>query len=224
MQVYSDKEIYSKASSFRLDEILSIERFNRYLAWAGNDRPNAFQLYALNTQLSESLYTSLQMLEIALRNRIHVVMSEKFSEYWFDEQTIMTTAYQQKRIKNAKKELSIEGKPLSPSGVIAKLMLGFWTTLLNRDHVNLWHQCLYQIAESKKRKHLAHPLAQIRLLRNRIAHHEPILHWDLPAHHQKILTTPKILSNAAFEWRTHHCRFEAVWGARPVMHISNSLS
>jgi len=38
-----------------LEEALSLERFGRYLAWAGGDRARALDLYALNTRLSEAL-------------------------------------------------------------------------------------------------------------------------------------------------------------------------
>ncbi len=53
-----------------LEEALSPERFSRYVTWARGDRTRALGLYALNMRLSESLYTPMQMLEVALRNRI----------------------------------------------------------------------------------------------------------------------------------------------------------
>jgi hypothetical protein len=57
-----------------LEKAISL-RFGRYSAWAAGDKQRAITLYTLNTQLSESLYTPLQMLEVALRNRIHAVLS-----------------------------------------------------------------------------------------------------------------------------------------------------
>lgn len=53
------------------EQALSLERFGRYLDWAAGDGMRAIELYTLNTRISESLYTPLQMLEVALRNRIH---------------------------------------------------------------------------------------------------------------------------------------------------------
>ena len=58
-----------------MEAALSLERFARYVAWAGGDRQRALDLYTLNTQLSEALYTPLQVLELALRNRVHAVLS-----------------------------------------------------------------------------------------------------------------------------------------------------
>jgi hypothetical protein len=63
-----------------LEEALSFERFSRYLEWANGDRHRAIQLYTLNTQLSESFYLPLQMLEVTLRNRIHHVMTDMHRE------------------------------------------------------------------------------------------------------------------------------------------------
>ncbi len=41
---------------------LSLERFTRYFEWAEGDRLRVLEPYALNTQLSEALYTPLQIL------------------------------------------------------------------------------------------------------------------------------------------------------------------
>ncbi len=64
-QDYPDADAYPG-----FEDTLSVERFDKYLGWAGGDRNTAIGLYTLNTQLSESLYTSLHMFEVALRNRI----------------------------------------------------------------------------------------------------------------------------------------------------------
>ena len=52
----------------------------------------------------------------------------------------------------------------------------------------LWRASLNAIAATPaggrlSRKQLSRRLTPIRLLRNRVAHHEPILHWDLRKHH-----------------------------------------
>ncbi len=82
------------AASMRFDGIesaLSPQRFGRYLEWAGGDRDRALSLYGLNTSLSESLYTPLQMLEVTLRNRINSVLIEAKGDNWFYSGTIMVS-------------------------------------------------------------------------------------------------------------------------------------
>ena len=53
-----------------MEQALSLERFGRYLDWAAGDRARAIELYTLNTQISESLYTPLQMLEALLPRQL----------------------------------------------------------------------------------------------------------------------------------------------------------
>ena len=66
-----------------VEAALSLERFARYVAWAGGDRHRAVELYTLNTRVSEALDVPLQALEVALRNRIHAVMTEASGAGWF---------------------------------------------------------------------------------------------------------------------------------------------
>ena len=61
-----------------------------------------------------------------------------------------------------------------------------------RDYEELWRATLSRIAcredgKVLRRKDLSGPLTPIRLLRNRIAHHEPILKWNLGKHYTNIL-------------------------------------
>ena len=175
-----------------LEEAFSLERFGRYLTWAGGDRARALELYALNTRLSEALYTPLQMLEAALRNRIHGVMSTRRHPRWFEERGLLTAAIQQAQVAGAVADLVHERKEPTPSGVVAALTFSFWTAMLGAPYEDFWQTDLHRIARREdgiglRRKDLARPLTQIRLLRNRVAHHEPILSWDLPRHHGAML-------------------------------------
>jgi len=79
----------------------------------------------------------------------------------------------------------------------------------------LWRKTLNRIAETEDGKRLARksfsrPMTQIRLLRNRTAHHEPILHWNLAKHHRNIVQLAGWLSPAVSRWVAMMDRFEAV--------------
>lgn len=192
---------------------LSLERFGRYLAWAAGDRGRAIALYSLNTRLSESLYTSLQTLEVALRNRIHIVLAEAKGETWFATDVgLVTGPYQCEQVVQAMEELTKAGKPMTGGGVVAGLTFSFWTTMFNKDYETLWQQTLHRIADpgapkGLKRKSFSGPLTRIRILRNRIAHHEPILAWDLRKHHAQMLELIEWLSPPAAAWCRENDRF-----------------
>lgn len=198
-----------------LEEALSLERFGRYLAWAGGDHARALELYGLNTRLSEALYTPLQMLEVALRNRIHAVLSVSLWPRWFEAPGFLAVPHQNEQVVEALADLTRDGKEPTPGRVVAALTFSFWTTMLGTHYENLWQTDLHRIGRREdgkglRRKDFSGTLTPIRLLRNRIAHHEPILTWDLPKHHDAMLRITGWLSPAAAAWCRTLDRFDQV--------------
>src|SRR5437868_7500825 len=128
------------------EQALSIERFGRYVAWAGGDRERAIALYTLNTQLSECLYTPLQMLEVALRNRIHAVLTAAANEQWLDLPEYQKGSRQTEQLAKAKEDLAGDGKVTSPSQIVAALTFGYWTSFLGHEYEDTWQQTLRHIA------------------------------------------------------------------------------
>ena len=205
-----------------LEAALSLERFARYLEWAGGERARAVELYALNTAISEALYTPMQMLEVALRNRIHAVMSEARHDRWFEDEGLLRVEHQKHQLAKALQEVSDHRRSPTAGRIVAALTFSFWTSMLAPGYENLWQTRLNRIARREdgkglRRKDLATPLAPIRTLRNRVAHHEPILQWDLPKHYGNILRVTRWLSPAAADWCEQHSRFLAVYPPRGIV-------
>ena len=205
-----------------LESALSLERFGRYLAWAGGDRGRAIELYTLNTQVSEALYTPLQMLEVALRNRIHAVMSEARHEGWFHDRGLLLGEWQPFQLTKAVEDIEKEKKDATPGRIVAALTFSFWTSMFGKDYETMWQTTLNRIGrrpdgKGLKRKDFSGPLTPIRALRNRIAHHEPVIAWNLPKHHAKILELTAWLSPPAADWCRAHSRFEQVYPAERLV-------
>lgn len=199
-----------------LEAVLSTERFARYVAWAGGDRGRAAELYALNTALSEALYTPLQMLEVTLRNRFHAALGEDHGPLWFDAPGLLVVPHQLEQLAKAKGMLAAQGKAAEPGRVVAALTFGFWTALLNKEYEELWRATLHRApdpaARDDKGKALVRnsftrPLTPLRELRNRVAHHEPIVPWNLRKHHAAIVQVTGWLSPAAAAWTRGRSRF-----------------
>lgn len=199
---------------------VSQDRFGRYLNWADGDHEWAAIIYTLNTQLSEALYLPLQMLEIALRNRIHTVASSLLvgdpKLIWFDRPEFHRGSRQSEQIVRARHDVIKAGKIASPSQIIAATTFGYWTTFFGPEYEDLWQIGLHRVARTisgrgLKRKELSRPLFLLRKLRNRIAHHEPIIHWNLGHHHDKILKLIGYLSPIAAQWANQHSRFREVY-------------
>jgi Abi-like protein len=199
-----------------LEDTLSTDRFSTYLGWAGGDRNRAIDLYTLNAGLCECLYTPLHMLEVALRNRIHQIMAAACGHAWYDLEAHQANPVQVGMLTKARQDLQEARKPETPSRMVAALTFGFWTAMLGKEYEELWQITLKDIARREDGKGLARkafskPLTLIRILRNRIAHHEPILSWNLPKHYEAILQLTAWLSPVAAQWCRDCSRFSAVY-------------
>lgn len=167
---------YSTVSLGELRRTLSADRVAPYQAVVGGDLGPAIRLYEQNTLLAESLYGVLQGLEVALRNVIHAQLAAGYGQpEWYD--ALKLEPEQVAMLRKAKDILMREGKPLDAGRVVAELSFGFWTGLMGTKYSNLWRNHLVKIFPRRpvQRVEVQTRLNSIRKLRNRVAHHEPIL-------------------------------------------------
>lgn len=213
MTVNEDR-VSPEAPLLSFEDALSTERFNAYVESVQGDRERALALYALNSQVSAALYIPLQVLEVTLRNRFHHQLSEAYGECWYDRHGVITNLFQRQQISEAQLELVREKRPLEPGRIVAGLTFGFWTSCLSGQYdESLWRKgglakAFFAGGEKPKRSKVNGLLNPIRKLRNRIAHHEPILYWDLPKHYRNMITLTEWLVPAAAEWCEAQSSFE----------------
>jgi hypothetical protein len=167
------------------------------------------------------------MLEVALRNRVHTVMGEKHGPDWIVQEALLLGDHQPGQVREAVKGLLDDGKDATPNRIVAALTLGFWTAVVGRVYENAWQQGLHRVARREDgrgfaRKDLAAPLMRIRNLRNRIAHHEPIIYSDLHKTHEQMLQLITWLSPPAAEWCRTHGRFPRVCPAGLHLEIKDA--
>ena len=178
-----------------IEAILHTERIDAYRQ-DGADSQLTLARYMLNMALSESLYPMLQFAEIALRNAVHRELTARCgSDAWYDSPRARLTPWQQDKVAEAKTTLHRNRKPLTPGRIIAELTFGFWTGFFNNAHARTGigsflskNAFPYAPATEQYQTKLDKRWLEIRDLRNRVFHHERILHWrDLDARHQAIL-------------------------------------
>ncbi len=201
-------------------QILSEDRIQTYLDICEGDCAKAIYLYELNTAVSEALYAPIQLLEITLRNSFHRVLSEAFGECWYDIPGVLTDIFQIRKVFDAKIDLVKYRKPITPGRVVSSLTFGFWTSLLGAgSHDRLWvphlHKAFKNSSPAPTIKAVNKVLTPLRTLRNRVAHHEPVLHWNLAKHHNQMIEVTRWLSTDAAEWLKRQSRFAAVHGPGP---------
>lgn len=178
----------------QIEAILAAERLDAYRRDAV---PPAIALarYLWNMALCESLYPPLQMAEIALRNSIHHFLSARLNTpAWYDSITGLPP-WQHDQLADARQTLLTAGKSVAPGGMVAELHFGFWTGFFNKHHARtgLGHALAAQVFPHAPRterdlRKLDVRWKHIRDLRNRVFHHERIIHWtDLDAQHAALL-------------------------------------
>ncbi len=192
---------YSSANLKEIERTLSSDRLRPYHVSVGGNIELAVHLYEQNTLLSESLYGILQGLEVALRNMIHSQLAADYGQpEWYD--TLKLEPEQSAMLRKAKEILKKEGKTLDAGRVVAELSFGFWTGLTGPKYDVLWRNHLVKIFPRRpvQRAHVQTRLNSIRKLRNRVAHHEPILNRPLQKDVNQILDMISWMSPITSRW------------------------
>ena len=207
-----------------LETALSHERLSTYLGAAGGDRERAIRLHAWNTAVSAAFYGPLQGLEVALRNAMHRRLAERYGPEWYDHPGAGLDRGAEGRTAGARSELARDGHGEDPARIVATLSFGFWVSLLGPGgrteaghkanyEMTLWRPALrgaFAHRATLTRRQAHHPLNALRILRNRIAHHEPVFARDLTADHERVLEVAGWISPAVRTWLERHSRAPAV--------------
>lgn len=183
----------------KIQPALAVERLDAYRQDQA-EPPVALARYLWNMALCESLYSPLQMVEIALRNALQRSLETHFhSPHWYDVPACwqLLTTTQQSQIDEAKQRLARQNKLLAPGRIVAELTFGFWTAFFNkrsaqnRDIIQSTARVFRSAPKSQRDiRSLNRRLTLLRELRNRVFHHERIIHWmDLDTRHAAMLET-----------------------------------
>lgn len=207
---------YTEISVNKICRLLSDDRLRKYLERFGSDRAECIQLYAYNTAVSEALYTPLQGLEIALRNAIDIQLVNWYGSNWHLDRNRIFEQPLIQMIDGADMEVRREKSAPSRGDIIAELNFGFWTTVLSQRYDDpLWREttrhAFPNLPRGFRRKNVHKAINAIRRLRNRVMHHEPILHRDLQADHDTIIEIVSWICPETSRWVSSQSRFSQVF-------------
>ena len=185
------------AQTAALDKSVAPARMHTYLVAAGRDADRARELYLWDRELSVAFMADLATLEVALRNAMNARMVAMWGKRWFQDQAILLDDRSCRALADAWTRTAPDR---SPDRIVAQCMFGFWRGLLDKgDHVGLgprrvrcdyeeqlWRGVLdkafpggkAQAARDAERWNRAYALAvvsRVNDLRNRVAHHEPLI-------------------------------------------------
>ncbi|MFL1449158.1 hypothetical protein ACI77O_12255 [Pseudomonas tritici] len=205
-----------------LERHFSPARLGRYCAHRQGDQRRAAADYMHNVQMAGAMVPMLNVLEIALRNAIHRRLESQYQrpDWWVSWANVQGFSYQCRQINDASAKLARRGEQLTPDKIIAELTFGFWSSLFNvQFQGTLWKSLRLVFAHCPKaqrqRGNISGSLNQIRDLRNRVFHHEPLL-WltpDLLAHHTVGLEVVGWLDPQLAVWLGTHDQLPTNWQA-----------
>ncbi|WP_159013926.1 hypothetical protein [Acidisoma sp. S159] len=181
-----------------LPEVISAPRFATYLQARGNDRTKALALYEWNLDLSAAFIVPLQVCEVAVRNGIVQALERVHGANWPWSNGFLRSLPRPKREQDYHPERdlrSVASRMPTAGKIVAELRFAFWesTFTVGQDD-RLWkphfrasfpgspRTLLIPIARATARA----DLIEIRRLRNRIAHHEPIFTRNVTADYRRI--------------------------------------
>ena len=165
-----------------VERSISVQRIGRYVSEAKGDRNKALRLYMWNGQICESFYMPNQMLEVALWNRLHAVLSAKFGADWHENVSFTSPlpVRLQQSVQSTIRDCTRDhGAGTTINHIVSGLPLGFWTHLLTSNFdIVLWSRGMSsafpRAPGTVTRQNIYDKVDRFRNWRNRIAHHGAI--------------------------------------------------
>ncbi|MGL5866869.1 MAG: hypothetical protein ACRCYX_13555 [Dermatophilaceae bacterium] len=193
---------------------MSEARFARYLNRYNGNRALALRLYTWNLAASSALWGPVNVVEVSVRNAIHNRLVDRAGRGdWWNDSHVQLCHTERDAVSSATTTLINRGTPRPTSDqVVAATSFGLWVGLTGagvpRDRVlsyetTLWQprlQHAFPYRGDRRRKYIHAKLNQIRILRNRIAHHEPIYRSPLLTIYQDLLEIAAMIHPDACEY------------------------
>lgn len=164
---------------------------------AGYDAAAGLTLYAWNARVSGTLLVPLHICEVVIRNAVADALDAMHGPQWpWNPGFERSLPRQGGPGYDALSDLqSVRRKVATTGQVIAELKFVFWEKMFTSRHDHrIWNAHLRRVMPkldetksiAENRKRIFEDLNEIRLLRNRIAHHEPIFARDLLRDFQRV--------------------------------------
>jgi len=219
-----------------LRRAISADRFASYLRMSGQDDELACRLYLWDADIGVAVLRDIAIVEIALRNALAHQLESVLGSEWFNNPAMERDQRLVSARDRAIQELTVSGKAVTSGRMTAQLSLGFWVNLLASPSDPLWRASLFKAFPGGK--HMAvqtgqrygrfwvHSQAQIvQVMRNRCAHHEPLLNgFPLPGQQKRMsaadgvavaMRLARALDRDLADWLQQSSTTNTILGARP---------
>ena len=179
----------SNDAVLKIEQALSIPRLSKYENFYKDkgepyEKSDVLMLYERNLIISNKFFYLLNYFEVVLRNAVVQAIEISFrcneTNSWHENEAFIRSL--SRRGRHSPKSMFDSAKekfPDSPSKMIPELKFVFWQKMLMANYEErIWQGCFNSIfpnATVENRQIFYDWTDQLRELRNRIAHHEPII-------------------------------------------------
>jgi hypothetical protein len=212
-----------ESATARVVDALSPERLAPYLRAMGGDLAAGVRLYEWNLAISGALYEALGVVEVVFRNALHAQLAAHhgtLAGHWYDDPLGVLSDLAHEDIAAARRRVGKLGRSETPGRVVAELNFGFWKFLLaKRYEATLWTGYLRHAFPNLKPQNRAtvfQALDNMHIVRNRIAHHEPIHSRDLGADTLTVYRLLDWIDSDVRAWAVTLSRLQPIIADRPL--------
>jgi len=204
-----------------------LQTFERATVFLGEESSPGLELYAWNARVSAALLVPLHVCEVVVRNAVSDVLEAMYGPRWpwsagFERSLPVSNRGYCPRmdIQKSRQYATSAGK------VIPELKFVFWQRLFtSRYDLRLWDGHLRRVLPGldpstpvgQLRQRIYEDIEQIRGLRNRIAHHEPIFKRDLSDDFSKMMRLVEARCKVTTAWMMRNQTATEVLGERGSM-------
>lgn len=186
---------------------LSAARMATYLTAAGGDKDWAYSIYLYNSRLAKSLLYPMNVSEVVLRNAVDQVLVKEHGDRWHECTQLLN------QVLNSKSKAALDLAvyrvgTASRMKVIAALTFDFWSNLFRPEYHDIWRSnvtiAFPHCPQGLSRDDVQSLVKDINLIRNRVAHHEPLLRFDVNSYYSKMKKLVSYRCPETLKWLKHH--------------------
>ena len=199
--------MYDKFRNYITDERLKL-----YLEYSKNDSEKAVKLYELNIDISSAFNYPLEIFEVILRNSVNVLLMKYYGQKWYDGDFLLEKHKQ--LICEVKNTLQQDKKEINLNNIVSNVSFGFWVDFFHSKYTNILSDKLRQIFNKSKYNPniLYRKISKVKNnLRNRIAHRENIIKYDIMNGYGLILELISYIDSNIAKYVDSHCKFKRLY-------------
>ena len=209
------------------------ERFNEYMVAANHDVEAAQELYEWNVAVSAAFFEVISQVEVALRNAVDKALRplevpesarlEDSGAWWFANPSFLDEKSELTYFKAAMDHLGgkEKAKLVTRDKVFSSMTFGIWESIFGPSHEQLFRSHLVYAFPNRDRKGFKRGVVHknvrsLRILRNRIAHHQAIFELPLEERFEQAMDLMRWIDPELEQWIRGLSRVPDLLDGRPA--------